>query len=100
MAVLQQNPLPFQHRTLDRFLSNLSLSLSQGNNREVGLETSLLSKSRDFNSRVSSGTKNEDERCLAVRVSVSLFKVEWRRLDVLFPIFFTDHGLHGLSELV
>ena len=84
MAILQQDPASIVHRALDGLLCEFSLALTQRQDGEFGLEACLVGKISDFDTWVSTGTEDEDVRCVAVRVAEGLVEVKRRRLDVFF----------------
>jgi hypothetical protein len=66
MAVLKEHPHSFGHCHFDCFLSQLSLSLAEGENGELRLEACLFSQVGNLNTGIGSGTQDEDEWSITV----------------------------------
>lgn len=94
MAILQQDPASIVHRSLDSLFCEFSLTLTQRQDGEFGLEACLFGKISNFNTWISTRTEDEDERRVAVRVAEGLFEVKRRWLDVFFADFVADETLN------
>lgn len=66
MAILKQDPTSIVHRSFNRLFCQFSLTLTQRQDGKFGLEACFISKVSDFNTWVSTRTKDEYERSVAV----------------------------------